>query len=139
MIASEDNIAFPAVVKDGQVVYGCLDMEMLTFCFPGAIKAGRPVIGMKIFGADSRVFEIRSVVKYTRRKPWWKPPLFLTFLTATFDIQESGNVSLLEVKEMARDAFKADRISWEARWGYKEFVKLLDRCGTIADVAKLLR
>jgi hypothetical protein len=117
-----------AFTKDGSVFLA--DEQMLTMCNPAGLKRGN-FNGMRIIDMSGKQFVVKSARKLRTDKPWWRPPLFLTFLVADLDMEENASVSLRDPKKAL---LKADFVAH-----YEDFDYNIEHCGSFNELAEYLR
>ena len=132
-IVSVSALTFPVIAFKANDVSIHKNVVELTLASP----LGVPYFtGLRIISADGHRLIVKSAKKASTRKPWWKPPLFVSFISVDLDIEADGDVTLGEFKEKLLKALRQDT----SRLGmagieYREAAAHINKCSSFAEIA----
>lgn len=138
MNALASEIKFPAVAfSRGGSVLLAKDIVRFSTCTPAALHHGY-YDGLRIIDGGGRCFVVSSATRAGTSKPWWRTPVFVTYISVELGAKSIGTTTVDELKQDLLKAFRENRGIWEAPQTYEGFRAGLTRCGSFPEIAAFL-
>jgi hypothetical protein len=123
-----NDLSFPVVLLcEDKTISMPVDAEELSACSPLGMRI---LTGATVIDLSGAKCVITTATKVKTTKPWWRPPLFVTVITAELSLKHVETLSLVELKKMLVKGLK--RSGWGADNG--SLIPGVNRATSLGDI-----